>query len=65
MQQAAITNANSAMAARKTLIQTQIGALDDIDQNAVSAKIVALQTQIQMAYELTSKLQNLSLANYL
>jgi flagellar hook-associated protein 3 FlgL len=63
--QSAVTNANTAMSTQSTLLQTQIGKLDDVDQNAISAKIVALQTQIQMAYELTSKLQSLSLAKYL
>lgn len=63
--QSAVTNANSAMSTQSSLLQTQIGTLDKVDQNAISSKIVALQTQIQMAYQLTSKLQSLSLANYL
>ena len=63
--QSAITEANNAMASQSTLLQTQIGNVDDVDQNAIAAQITGLQTQIQMSYELTSKLQELSLANYL
>jgi flagellar hook-associated protein 3 FlgL len=63
--QSAITTANSSMASQSTLLQTQIGNLDNVDQNAIAAKITSLQTQIQMSYELTAKLQTLSLANYL
>ncbi len=63
--QAQVTDANSAMSSQLTLIQTQIGNLDDVDQTATASKITALTNQIQMAYELTSRLQNLTLAQYL
>jgi flagellar hook-associated protein 3 FlgL len=63
--QSAISEANSTMSAQSTLLQTQIGSLDSVDQNAIAAQITSLQTQIQMSYELTSKLSSLSLANYL
>ena len=60
-----MTDANSAMSSQLTLIQTQVGALDNVDQTATAAKITALTNQIQMAYELTSRLQKLNLAQYL
>ncbi len=63
--QAQVTDANSAMSSQLTLIQTQIGNLDNVDQTAAASKITALTNQIQMAYELTSRLQNLTLAQYL
>jgi flagellar hook-associated protein 3 FlgL len=63
--QSAISNANDAMSAQSTLLQAQIGSLDGVNQNAIAAQITSLQTQIQMSYELTSRLQSLSLANYL
>ena len=63
--QSQVTDANSAMSSQLTLIQTQVGNLDDVDQTATAAKITALTNQIEMAYELTSRLQNLTLAQYL
>ncbi len=63
--QSQVTDANSAMSSQLTLIQTQIGNLDNVDQTATASKIMALTNQIQMAYELTSRLQNLTLAQYL
>lgn len=63
--QSALSDANDSMASQSTLLQTQIGNLDNVDPNALSARITSLQTQIQMAYELTSKLHSLSLAKYL
>ncbi len=63
--QAQVTVANSGMSSQLTLIQTQIGNLDNVDPAATASKITALTNQIQMAYELTSRLQNLTLAQYL
>ncbi len=63
--QSQVTDADSAMSAQLTLLQTQVGALDNVDQTATAAKITALTNQIQMAYELTSRLQTLNLAQYL
>lgn len=63
--QAQVTDANSAMSSQLTMIQTQVGNLDNVDQTATAATITALTNQIQMAYELTSRLQNLTLAQYL
>ena len=63
--QSRVTGANSAMSAQLTLIQTQVDALDTVDQTATAAKITALTNQIQMAYELTSRLRTLNLAQYL
>ena len=53
------------MSAQLTLVQKQIDGLDSVDQNATAAKISSLTTQIQMAYELTARLQQLNLAQYL
>ena len=38
---------------------------DDVDQNATAAEIASLTNQIQMAYELTARIQELNLAQYL
>jgi flagellar hook-associated protein 3 FlgL len=63
--QSAVTDANSSMSAQLTLLQKQIDGFDSVDQNATAAKISSLTTQIQMAYELTARLQQLNLAQYL
>jgi flagellar hook-associated protein 3 FlgL len=61
----AVTDANNSMSTQLTLLQQQISGLDNVDQNATAAKISSLTTQIQMAYELTARIQQLNLAQYL
>jgi len=63
--QSAVTDANSAMSSQLTILQKQVDALDSVDQNATAARINSLTTEIQMAYELTARLQQLNLAQYL
>jgi flagellar hook-associated protein 3 FlgL len=63
--QGAVTDANTSMSSQSTILQTQINALDNVDQNATAAQINSLTNQIQMAYELTGRLQQLNLAQYL
>jgi flagellar hook-associated protein 3 FlgL len=63
--QSAVTNANSSMGSQLTILQDQIGDLDNVNTTATAAEITSLTNQIQMAYELTSRLQQLNLAQYL
>ena len=63
--QSAVTNANSSMSSQLTILQQQVGNLDDVNANTTAAQINSLTNQIQMAYELTSRLQQLNLAQYL
>jgi flagellar hook-associated protein 3 FlgL len=63
--QSQMTDASNTMSAGLTLIEQQIGNLDNVDQTATAAKITSLTDQIQMAYELTARLQTLNLAQYL
>ena len=63
--QSAVTNANSSMSSQLTILQGQIGNLDTVNATATAAQISSLTNQIQMAYELTSRLQQLNLAQYL
>jgi flagellar hook-associated protein 3 FlgL len=63
--QSTVTNANSSMSSQLTILQQQVGNLDDINANSTAAQINSLTDQIQMAYELTSRLQELNLAQYL
>jgi flagellar hook-associated protein 3 FlgL len=53
------------MSSQMTILQTQIGNMDDVSADAVATQISLLQTQIQTAYELTSRIHSLSLAQYL
>jgi len=63
--QSAVTDANSSMNAQLTLLQKQVNNLDNADPNATAAEIAGLTNQIQMAYELTARIQQLNLAQYL
>jgi flagellar hook-associated protein 3 FlgL len=63
--QSAVTNANSSMSSQLTILQQQVGNFDDVNANTTAAQINSLTNQIQMAYELTSRLQELNLAQYL
>jgi flagellar hook-associated protein 3 FlgL len=63
--QSAVTSANSSMSSQLTIVQQQVGSLDDVNANTTAAQINSLTNQIQMAYELTSRLQGLNLAQYL
>ena len=63
--QSAVTNANSSMSSQLTILQGQIGNLDNVNATATAAQISSLTNQVQMAYELTSRLSQLNLAQYL
>jgi len=63
--QSAVTDANSSMSTQSTILQKQIDALDNVDPTATAAQINSLTNQIQMAYELTARLQQMNLAQYL
>lgn len=63
--QQSVTEANSNMSAQMTILQTQIGNLDNVNVYQTSTRVSALTTQIQTAYSLTADLQKLSLVNYL
>ena len=63
--QSVVTNATNSMGSQLTILQDQIGALDNVNTTATAAQIASLTNQIQMAYELTSRLQQLNLAQYL
>ena len=63
--QNAVTSANSSMSSQLTILQGQIGGLDNVNPTTTAARISSLTNQIQMAYELTARLQQLNLAQYL
>lgn len=63
--QAAIETADTQSTAQVTMLSSTVGDLENVDPYALSAKVSALQTQLESSYELTSRLQKLSLTNYL
>ena len=63
--QNAITSANSVMSAQSDVITTQTDSLVGVDSAKLATNISNLQTQLQASYELTSKLQAMSLVTYL
>jgi flagellar hook-associated protein 3 FlgL len=63
--QSAVTSATNSMSSQLTILQDQIGALDNVNTTATAAQITSLTNQVQMAYELTSRLSQLNLAQYL
>lgn len=63
--QSSVAAANDGMTAQIGLLTQQSSALDGIDPYALSTRVSTLQTQIEASYEMTSKLQSMSLVNYL
>ncbi len=63
--QAAITGADSQLSAQATLLQTSAGDLDSVNTYALSSQVTTLQNQLEASYDVTSRLQQLSLVNYL
>lgn len=60
-----VTSASARMAAQKTLIETQIGAAEGVDLLEASSRLNRLMAQLDLSYAVTSRLQQLSLLNYL
>ncbi len=63
--QSQVTDANDSMSSQLTILQDQVGNLDDVNTTTTAAQITSLTNQVQMAYELTSRLAQLNLAQYL
>jgi flagellar hook-associated protein 3 FlgL len=65
LSQARVTKANDAISAQKDIINNRIVDLQGVDPYAASTKVNSLQTQLETAYTIVSKIQQLSLVNYL
>jgi len=63
--QTRVTDANASMSNQLTILQTQIGNLDNIDSEKVATQLNSLQTQLETSYQLTAQLQKMNLAQYL
>lgn len=65
LSQARVDTANESMSAQKTIIDTQLQNLVGVNQDEASSRLLLLSTQMELAYKITAKIQNLSLVNYL
>ena len=63
--QAAVGDANTQIAAQSTLLKGSVGDLTSVNTYDLSAQVTTLQNQLEASYSLTSRLQQLSLVNYL
>ena len=63
--QGGVDAANSRISATTATLTSEAGTMDGVDVYALSTKVTALQNQLEASYELTSRLQSLSLTNYL
>jgi flagellar hook-associated protein 3 FlgL len=63
--QTQVTDATNSMSNQLTILQTQIGNLDDVNSSQIATQLNSLQTQLETSYQLTAQLQKLSLAQYL
>ena len=63
--QASISAADTQNSAQTSVLQTNASDLDSVDTYALSSRVTTLQTQLEATYQLTSRLQQLSLVNYL
>jgi flagellar hook-associated protein 3 FlgL len=60
-----VSNANERMEVQLNILNTHINELELIDPFETMTRITTLETQLDMAYALTSRAQGLSLLNYL
>jgi flagellar hook-associated protein 3 FlgL len=65
LSQSRVSKANDALSAQKDIINNNIADLQGVDPYEASTRANALQTQLETAYTLVSKIQQLSLVNYL
>lgn len=63
--QAAVSNANAQISAQTSVLKNNVSDFESVDTYSLSSRLTNLQTQLEASYELTSRLQSLSLTNYL
>lgn len=63
--EARITRVNEALETQKSLLETFASDLNSIDPYAASIQINTLMTQLETSYQITARLQGMSLMNYL
>ncbi|MNZ78712.1 flagellar hook-associated protein FlgL [compost metagenome] len=60
-----VSKANYSLEAQKKIIETHLLDIEGIDTYEAKTRLDLLQQQIEIAYSLTSRLQKMSLVNYL
>lgn len=62
---ARVADANDSLEAQKGIIELSLNDLQGVDPYEASTRVTSLQAQLEAAYTLTSRIQQLSLVNYL
>lgn len=65
LSQSRVTKADDTLNAQKDIMNTSIGDLQGVDTYTASTKVNSLETQLETAYTIVSKISQLSLVNYL
>ncbi|MCD2172718.1 flagellar hook-associated family protein [Rhizobium sp. C4] len=65
LSEARVKTANDTMTAQVNIVETAFNNLNEVDAYEASTKVNNLLAQMEASYQLTSRLQKLSLANYL
>ncbi len=60
-----VKNANGRMSIQIDIMTNQIGLLEGVDPYEAQTRVSALTTQVETAYAMTARIQNLSLLKYL
>ena len=60
-----VANANDRMSIQIDILTNHIGLLEGVDPFEASTRVAALMTQVETAYAMTARIQNLSLLKYL
>jgi flagellar hook-associated protein 3 FlgL len=63
--EARVTQANTSLNAQITILGNSIKDMEGIDTYEAATRVTTLESQLSLAYTLTSRIQNLSLLNYL
>lgn len=63
--EARVVQANTSLDAQITILSTSIKDMEGIDTYEAATRVTTLESQLSLAYTLTSRIQNLSLLNYL
>jgi flagellar hook-associated protein 3 FlgL len=63
--EARVTQANNSLNAQISILSTSINDMEGIDTYEAATRVTTLESQLSLAYTLTSRIQNLSLLNYL
>jgi flagellar hook-associated protein 3 FlgL len=63
--QSEITEASEQMSLQLSLLETQVGSLENVDTYEVAARLAEIQTQLAASYSMTAQLRDLSLVYYL